>query len=58
MKKIFFTASYFILAFCILAQNKIPTNSTENSRISNWIIAKVSDFQEEKIMEEGDSGGP
>ena len=49
MKKILFTASYLILMFSILAQNKIPTNSTENSRISNWIIAKVSDFQEEKI---------
>ena len=28
---------------------KIPTNSTENTRVSNWIIAKVSDFQEEQI---------
>ena len=49
MKKIFFTTCYFILAFSILAQNKIPTNSTENTRVSNWIVAKVSDFQDEKI---------
>ena len=46
MKKIFLTASYFILIFCILAQNKIPTNSTENNIVSNWTIANIIDFDE------------
>ena len=49
MKKIFLTTSYFILAFSILGQINIPTNSSENTRVSNWIVAKVSDFQDEKI---------
>mgnify|MGYP001158766004 CR=1 FL=1 len=49
MKKKLFIVGYFFLGITILAQNKIPTNSTENNRVSNWIVAKVSNFQEEKI---------
>ena len=48
MKKIFFTTSYFILLFSILAQNEIPTNSTENNIVSNWTIAIIIDFDEKK----------
>jgi ligand-binding sensor domain-containing protein/serine phosphatase RsbU (regulator of sigma subunit) len=49
MKKIFFTTCYLILAFSILAQIKIPINSSENTRVSNWLITKVSDFKEEQV---------
>ena len=49
MKKIFFTTCYLILAFSILAQINIPINSSENTRVSNWLITKVSDFKEEQV---------
>ena len=49
MKKIFFTISYFVLAFAILGQNKIPSNSTENNIVSNWTIANIIDFDEKNI---------
>jgi ligand-binding sensor domain-containing protein/serine phosphatase RsbU (regulator of sigma subunit) len=48
MKKIFFTTSYFILLFSILAQNEIPTNSTENNIVSNWKVANITNFDEKK----------
>ena len=49
MKKTFLLFFLSILVWSFNAQIKIPTNSTENTRVSNWIIAKVSDFQEEQI---------
>ena len=49
MKKIFLLFFVNVIVCSFDAQIKIPTNSTENTRVSNWIVAKVSDFQEEKI---------
>ena len=49
MKKIFLLFFVNVIVCSFYAQIKIPTNSTENTRVSNWIVAKVSDFDEEGI---------
>ena len=49
MKKIFLLFFVNVIVCSFDAQIKIPTNSTENTRVSNWIVAKVSDFNEEGI---------
>ena len=49
MKKIFILFFLSIIFWSFNAQIKIPTNSPENTRVSNWIVAKVSDFQEKQI---------
>ena len=48
MKKILFIIC-LLLSNIINGQINIPINSSENTRVSNWIVAKVSDFQEEQI---------
>ena len=49
MKKTLLLFFISILVWSFNAQIKIPTNSTENTRVSNWIVAKVSNFDEEGI---------
>ena len=49
MKKKLFIVGYFFLGITILAQNKIPTNSTENNVVSNWTIANIIEFDEKNI---------
>ena len=49
MKKIFLLFFINLIVWSFNAQIKIPTNSTENTRVSNWIVAKVSDFDQKNI---------
>ena len=51
MKKILFLICILISRFLIYSQIEIPINSDNKTQLSNWVIAKVSNIDEEQINE-------
>ena len=49
MKKIFFTCSFLISTIIICGQYIIPTNSSSKTQLSNWLVAKLSNINDEQI---------
>ena len=49
MKKIFFTCSFLISTIIICGQYIIPTNSSSKTQLSNWLVAKLSNIDDEQI---------
>ena len=49
MKKIFFTCSFLISTIVICGQYIIPTNSSSKTQLSNWLVAKLSNIDDEQI---------
>ena len=51
MKKILFLSCILISRFLIYSQIEIPINSDNKTQLSNWVVAKVSNIDEEQINE-------
>ena len=49
MKKIFFTCSFLISTIIICGQYIIPTNSSSKTQLSNFLVAKLSNVDDEQI---------
>lgn len=50
-KKILFVCCLIHFAVIICGQTKIPTNSSSKTQLSNWLVAKVSNLDDNHISE-------
>ena len=46
MKKILFIIYYLTFTSLVVGQIKIPTNSSSKTQLSNWLVAKVSNLDD------------
>jgi hypothetical protein len=51
IKKLFLLSLFSLIISTLFSQIKLPVNSDNKTQLSNWLVAKTSNLDEEKTIE-------